>query len=676
MKPADEHSEHDSVIALIDGALAPDEADRVRAQIEADPALAEEETVWRAVFEDLHAIGDTITASAPEIELWEAIEGRLGDATEGENTPESWSFDQLLDLAEGRLESKAAANLRDQMDQSEALKQEYEWIVSARDDLGDLGDSISNAMPSIDLLPAIMHAVTTTTGKPDEDDLFASLLEWRDGQLSLPESDRLRRLTDESEAVQTANNWLTETAEDLEVLGDRIVARVPDINVSSAVMDAVQRITEPDTIVTLDAERLNRRARWRMAGAVAAAAMIAIASGWVWFSANDDAQQTIPANTPVLADPEPEWQQDEYIEKRQALPTRPKKRRMLAENSSTVLPPEALSGTQAPELDALDADAVLAARKLAANGDWSEFQQLASLTREQALELAEKEGLPPGAIVGLADSLMPDEAEKALLTVVGLLPDSPYLHLELLQTVAEQPPGEAQTTEPLAFSQRVSELDPENALPYYLEAKMYLDNGDPRSAIAALLEAQALEYATPYSLEAAAHRQSALIADGLEPETAELLAAFNAGNEEADALFNLAVDLLEYGSYYNEIGDIDTARYLYEGVQLLGDQIEAGAVLSSEQLVALDIQSAAIDVLGQFYETQGILDALGPLTTQSINIISDLDSLNVFFVQLNTMLGDVLDPTFWNEVAGVFLLEGDLAIFDYLADWGIPLESP
>lgn len=675
MKPADEHNTPDAIIALLDGALAPADADRVRAQIENDPAATEESAVWRALFDDLHAIGDAVTASAPTIDIWSAIENRLDSAVDAEET---WTFDQLLDLAEGRLEQRAAVNLRNEMERSAVLKQHFAWVVSVRDELGALGDSIANTSPSVDLLPSILQSLAAGADHPEAEDLFTSLLEWRDGVLPLPESDRLRRMADTSADIHTANDWIQEAADELESLGDQLVANAPEIDVSRAVMDAVYRIADPDPIVTLDAERLRRRAQWRLVGSVAAAALIALAIGAVWFASGNDATQTTPPEAPVLANPEPAWQQDEYIEKRQQLPQRPK-RRMYADlrNPAGIDEPRALAGTQAPLLDALDTDTVLAARKKAAQtGDWSEFQQLAALTPEEAQELAKKPGLPATALVGLADSLMPSDKEKALLTVVGILPGSPYIQLELLESVAEQPPGDAQSEEPLRISQRISELDPQNALPYYLEAKMYLDNGDPRSAIAVLLEAQALDYANAYSLEAAAHRRSALIANGMAPETAELLAAFDAGNEQADALFNLAVDLLDYGNYYNGINDFETARIIFEGVQTLGNQIEAGAVLSQEQLVALDIQSAAIDVLGQFYETQGIVEALRPLTEQSLNIMADLDSLNVFFVQLNTMLGDVLSPTFWNDVAGVFMTEGDLAILNYLTDWGLLPESP
>ncbi len=678
MKPADEHNTPDAIIALLDGALAPADADRVRAQIENDPAATAESAVWRTLFDDLHAIGDAVTASAPTIDMWSAIESRLDSAVDDDDTEATWTFDQLLELAEGRLEQHAAAKLRDEIERSATLKQHFAWVVSIRDELGALGDAIANTSPSVDLLPSILQSLAAGADQPEPDDLFSSLLEWRDGILPLPESDRLRRLADTSADIHTANDWIHETADELELLGDQLVANAPQIDVSRAVMDAVYRIADPDPIVTLDAERLRRRAQWRIAGSVAAAAMIAFTIGAVWFASGNDATQTTPPETPVLANPEPAWQQDEYIEKRQKLPQRPK-RRMYAEarTPAGIDEPMTLAGTQAPLLDALDSETVLAARKKAAlTGDWSDFQQLAALTPEEAQKLAQKPDLPPTALVGLADSLMPSEKEKALLTVVGILPASPYIQLELLESVAEQPPGDAQSEEPLRISQRISELDPQNALPYYLEAKMYLDNGDPQSAIAVLLEAQALEYANAYSLEAAAHRRSALIANGMAPETAELLAAFDAGNEQADALFNLAVDLLDYGNYYNGINDFDTARIIFEGVQTLGDQIEAGAVLSQEQLVALDIQSAAIDVLGQFYETQGIVEALGPLTEQSLNIIADLDSLNVFFVQLNTMLGDVLSPTFWNDVAGVFMTEGDLAILNYLTDWGLLPESP
>ncbi len=673
MKPADEHNAPDAILALFDGTLAPAEADRVRAQIDADPALGQEAVVWRAMFADLHAIGDSIAGTAPEIDLWKAVESRLDTATEESISDDEITYDRLLDLVEGRLDPRAAATLRERIAGSVELQQEHAWLVSMRDSLGEYGDSISSVLPSVDLTPAIMHAVTSSDGATTTDDLFASLLDWRDGRLSLPESDRMRRLVDESEDVEAANAWLEQTADALETFGDGIVGHVPDIDVLDAVMDAVQRISEPDTIVTLDAERLRRRSLLRRAAALATAAMVTIGVGGVWFSQDEMPVAPKPNVSAPLATPS-DWEQrqHELDTKRQSLPTRVK-RRMI--NVAAVAPPTTLQTTEAPKLDA---DSVLEARREAAKtGDWTKFQQLATLSREQAIELAEKPGLSPGALVGLAESLNPDEAEKALLTVVGVLPGSPYVQLELLQSVAEQPPGEAQTEEPLAFSQKISELDPQNALPYYLEAKMYLDNGDPRSAIEALLAAQALEYATPYSLEAAAHRQSALIANGLEPETAELLAAFNAGNEEADALFDLAVALLDHGNYYNQIGDYNTAQYIFEGVQHLGDQIEAGAILSQEQLVALDIQSAAIDVLGQFYTAQGIVEALGPLTEQSLNIMGDLDSLSVFFGQLNVMLSDVMNPVFWNDVAGQILIQGDLAILeDYLVDWGLLPESP
>ncbi len=672
MNPSNEHNAHDAILALFDGTLASAETDELRERIDADTAVAKEAAVWGAMVDDLHAIGDNIISGAPALDLWPTLEGQLDAATDDSDSIDEHTYDKLLDLAEGRLDPGAVATLREQIARSVELQDEFAWVVSMRDELGEFGDSISSNSPTVDLKPAIMHAVTSSAGESVADELFASLLDWRDGQLPLPESDRMRRLADESDDVQAASTWINDTADALESLGDQIVAHVPDVDVSAAVMDAVQRMSEPDSIVTLDAERLRRRSLLRRAAALATAAMVTVGISGVWFSQNE-VPVAPPIESTVPSSESNDWEnyRNEFDTKRQSLPPRVK-RRMIS--VPAVAPPRTLQLTETPKIDG---DSVLEARREASQtGDWTKFQQLATLSREQAIELAEKQGLPPGALVGLAESLMPDEAEKALLTVVGMLPRSPYVQLELLESVTAQPPGEAQTETPLAFSQEIAELDVQNALPYYLEAKMYLDNGDPRSAIEALLAAQALEYATAYSLEAAAHRQDALIANGLEPDTAELLAAFNAGNEEADALFDLAVALLDHGNYYNQIGEFDTAQYIFEGVQQLGDQIEVGAILSQEQLVALDIQSAAIDVLGQFYTAQGIVEALGPLTEQSLNIMGDLDSLSVFFGQLNTMLGDVLDPDFWNDVAGVFLTEGDLGIFDYLADWGLLPESP
>jgi tetratricopeptide (TPR) repeat protein len=671
MNTGGEHNRFEDLFALFDGTLAPGDAESLRRELAADPACAEDLSVFDAIAGDLHAMGASIAGEVESVNLWPGIEQRLKDVES--NAGDDCSFDRLLEFAEGRLNEFDAAKVRSRIDQSPQLAADYAWLTAVRDELHAMGDAVaSQADSSVEFAGDVLSAVADEL----EDAPFDVLLDWRDGTLPLPDSERLRRLAETNDEVRAANEWLLPTANALETLGDRIAAKSRNIDIVGGVMATIERADMPTTPVTLDAERLRRRTRMRWASGLASAAMVTLAIGWVWFEAGPTDMVTPPSIREFDSPPSEEFEkrQNERNEKRDQMGPRNRPRLL---NPSPVNPaPNSLSPTSAPSLDALSRNDIVDVRKKAAQtGDWSEFFQLATLKREEVLEIIEREGLNSPALVGLANSLLPGEEEHQLLQVVGAMPDSPYVHIALLETVVAQPPGEAQTEQPLAIVNRLSDLDPKNALPYYLEAKMHLDNGQPELAIAALLEAQALDYANPYSLEAAAYREEALIASGMNPEAAEMLAAFNAGVDEYDALMRLATDLLDYGNYFNELGDPDTTRVIYESVQSLGQQIEASAVLSQEQLVGLDIQSAAIDVLGQFYQAHGLVEELNILTEQSIQIIEDLEGLNVFFGQLNTMLVDITNPVFWNNVARVFTEEGDLVILNYLQEWGIPLET-
>jgi tetratricopeptide (TPR) repeat protein len=216
-------------------------------------------------------------------------------------------------------------------------------------------------------------------------------------------------------------------------------------------------------------------------------------------------------------------------------------------------------------------------------------------------------------------------------------------------------------------------LDPDNALAYYLEAKLLLEAGDTEGALAALEQARQLEEASAYSLQAAAFREQALEQSGLAPEAAKTVTALTAGIDEYAFLMDLSDDLLESGQTFLAAGDIQTAQEIFEAVHQLGTQLEEGASLLQEKLAALDIQRAAINVLEGLYTAIQSVEGIEFLTTQAIDLTVALGEIGNFFTALDELFLGEGSTGFFTMISDVILMQGDLTLFDYLDQFGAAL---
>jgi tetratricopeptide (TPR) repeat protein len=510
------------------------------------------------------------------------------------------------------------------------------------------------------------------------------LLALLEGELGPDDAKRIEALIASSEPYRREHAWLKAAYADLDAMGRAFSAKSPQVDLVNAVMATVAEAERPKKVASIDAERARRRERGRTWLGVAAAAAIvfallgyAVLKGMSTHDATGPGLEQLtqnppdaPGNQSVEPTPDPDTvlagtrQQfmDKYKEFR--------------DDFNTPDASESVEPTESPVLDAPSIGDIVTARR-EASGDSrgiSRLVQWASLKKEQALDLAQSQNSTPQVIVGAAQSLTGQEAAQILLTAVGQLPDDPNARLELAKAFDEAPEAgsEGQALEQLPS---LYALDPENALPYYLEAKLRLEQNDLAGALEALRIAEGLPRASAYSLESAIAKAEALIASGLPADEARLVSALTAGMDQYNFLCDLGKNLLEYGQDYMAAGDYDTARGIVEAVQRLGQQAEQGANFSQEQLAGLDMQAAAIDVLEEIYTAIEYYEGIGQLTTQTRDLVASIDQLGGFFDALDQLFFSEGSSDFFNMISGWILQSGDLDIFTYLQGMGISLDG-
>jgi hypothetical protein len=286
-------------------------------------------------------------------------------------------------------------------------------------------------------------------------------------------------------------------------------------------------------------------------------------------------------------------------------------------------------------------DDVLNARKGALSDPdaLGRISQWASLTADKAREIANDPNAALAAKIGAAANLPADEALPILVAAVAAQPNDPSLRNQLSSSYSKsKQPGAA--AKAIAQAGETARTDPENALSQYRLAALLLDQGDKDGAAAALEQAQNLTRAGAYPAESAARREQALIAGGVNPDTARALSAITAGSEQYNELMALSQQLIDYGKQYEQAGDAEFAQQLYQSVRQMGDQVATSTSYSNEQLAGLDIEHAAVETLSQlakFIESpqnrqllaeqaEGISDALG-------GFVSFMGQVNDFFAK-------------------------------------------
>ncbi|MCC6153556.1 MAG: hypothetical protein IT367_07335, partial [Candidatus Hydrogenedentes bacterium] len=399
-------------------------------------------------------------------------------------------------------------------------------------------------------------------------------------------------------------DWLRTAYGDIEAIEGSVRPAVGEIDIVESVMRQIQKAA-PSNVVSIEKAR-PRRNLWLPVLAAAAAIVLAVS---YYFTLNPDGTVTTPgsgnnnggnktASSPSA--PKPKLpatlaRSKENLDNQRKILDRvntPDKQLQLTPGPSLVLPggvteaAAALSSAQDPRA------------RMAKLLEW------ARLPKKNALDIASAEEANPEVILGAAQSLSGDEQRRVLLTAIGKLQEDPSARLQLarnyMETPADAPPAEVAESQTEAVTQlsSIKEIDPENALPYYFEAKSQLDQGDVASALQTLQAAGALDKASAYSLESALAESAALEASGMEPDAARMVAALTAGVDENNFLCQLAGDLLSYGQGFLSANDFPAAEAIFKAVEQLGRQVETGASFSQEQLAGLDIQRYALDGLG------------------------------------------------------------------------------
>lgn len=460
-------------------------------------------------------------------------------------------------------------------------------------------------------------------------------------------------------------NWFTTVGDDFQAMGDALVAHVPEINIVESVMNA---------LAALDAEQHEKAARLipmrpRRKGlfashwlALAAAASIMIAVGLLaydvgFFSGAVDVKTaTGPAH--VVSPSE----KDTGLPPALSAPLR------VANLPHIDLPRPSTESFEAlpPARVVLPTSRDIVSAFLEANRDldaeaYANLAQWASLSEEEARAVTLEGGDSPEAVVGASMFIDDADASIRLMTVVSEMPDEPYLRLKLAGALRNQAGREEEAQGQL---EALGQLDPDNALVDYLEALRLLRLGDIEGALTALGRAKEKESAKAYALEGARFREQALIARGVDPTDARLLAAMTAGQNEYIELTGLADEFLEFGRLFESEGDYDTARKIFEAVTNMGGQISGTALFSLEQLAGFDIQRAGLDELEELDSVQDLIDAAQtPLDFLGVyaELAFGIEGLGAFVNELMSVLAG--DPGSAQDLSGAILQDGDLSLF-------------
>ncbi|MBI1320765.1 MAG: hypothetical protein GC168_17715 [Candidatus Hydrogenedens sp.] len=286
----------------------------------------------------------------------------------------------------------------------------------------------------------------------------------------------------------------------------------------------------------------------------------------------------------------------------------------------------------------------------------NQMGQWASLTPEEASELIQQSGLSPDALLGATQFLAPEQAIPLLEAAIVANPDDPYLRYAL----SDQYRNTDKNAEYLASLRDWQAVDPDNALPLFLEAEMALAQGDLAGGNALLDQAASAAYVESYDAQRARQHAAALEAAGYSSENARYLAAVTAGSDEYAMLHTVGDDLMEQGRLLEEQGLNSEAADVYDALRVMGEQAELSAQSPNSLTAALEIQDSAINAL---YALQDLwqpetLDALEVMAGEVVNGLQGLadlmDSLNQALNTDPTSAMDYTENVLNGDIAGLF----------------------
>ncbi|HOV32344.1 MAG TPA: hypothetical protein PLX23_03150 [Candidatus Hydrogenedens sp.] len=312
-----------------------------------------------------------------------------------------------------------------------------------------------------------------------------------------------------------------------------------------------------------------------------------------------------------------------------------------------------LEGTLSDWSKQLKDNALANAGKLMRIGVW------ATLTPQEARELLQKSGLSPEAILGAVQFLPPEEARVVLQSAIDTNPNDAYLRYAMVQTLRNFD----NVSEDEIYSQLTawSDLDPANTLPHIVEAEMYFEKGEMDKAINCITDADNDSNYDSYAKITAKAYMEALLAKGVDPEIAKLLASASAGLREIQIIDEISQTLMEYGKYYEDSGDYNMAFLIYDTLRNLGMKVDMSSELIQERMAGLKHAQEAINAMIQlmnsensFSDAQSLIDTTQTLSEMMTNYNLALDDFYRLF--------DTNDPNTIAEILNLYLTSGNTNI--------------
>ena len=566
--------------------------------------------------------------------------------------------EQLLAYLEGILPPDKAAALEWRLAHSAALRAELDSLAQLMSDLECLGQHRLRPIPPVDVWGTVSARINELDREqciiPSEN-LQPTLDIWVDVLLddAVPPDDA------------GAPAWLDTLCSDFEVLGQAHKSSIPSIDVSDGVMKEIAP-AEPVAIESASKRGWLKQYGWY--GLAAAAGIALVIAGTQVLVGMDGPQNgehlmgqadrhRIDEIEIVEPDSPPGFESP--IDPTAGEPTdsdRP--------SAEVGEPSPTMEEVDTPDIDRATLRDIVETQQLAAqaNSDaQKQIEEWARLPEDTARSVALAAGSSPGAIIAAAQSLGHSERELYLVTAAGQMNEHPGARMALAQTYYVQPERIDAAFEEV---DKLYELDPQNALPYYIEAKLRLDAGDVEGALALLEQAAQLDMATAYGLDSAQFQEEALLAAGWTPKTAQLLSALTAGSEEYDFLYGLGVDLLDYGQKFAQADDFYAAEQVFESVMRLGHQLNEGAAFVPELMAALDIERSAVEMLGEIYAALGSGQGLQALADEAGRLMQSLGYVNEFTQSLQGLFAVEDDPEFWVTVSDVFMGKGSVPVLE------------
>jgi hypothetical protein len=677
--------------ALLDAAPGDASLDALRAHVVACGACQTVYSRLEALETVLVDAGASLRDSLPSVDLLDAVLTGVDDLKSGrrflEDEEDPLSIDFLYAL-EREQDDLRRARFEKTLRQHPSLQQEYNDLQALHE---NLQASAQDDLPEIDLVASVMARLPERKAQEAAqgftEQVRADLNAFMEDTLDAEGLERLERaagLREESGFNGPSGDWRSQGGfsavreeferrrtlkRDLEQVGEALRARLPQVNLVEPVMAAVKAAApmvafraRPKPVQTAPARV--RRFSFPYAAGFAAAAVLMVGVGILLFRASEavnhpsEIAAKVEQTTPAVKPPAPlrhvPASQSEHLAAVRPTPVSP----LMPPAPST---PSAPQPAKQPKPKGLTLQDAINARKLAMLDDadsLSKLAQWASLTPDEARDLLKQSGLSSEAVIGATQFLPANEAAAVLRAAMANNPDDPYLNYALAKAYGSDPDHAADSTAALAAW---SAKDQTNSMPQFMLARAEFAQGNNEAALDTLTQASAQTTANDYAVRSASQQKEALIASGMDADTATYLAATLAGNQQYESLTQMGRDLIQQGKYYESVGDMDTAQQIYQSVQQMGAQLVTGASLSTEKLAGYQIQLDAVDAFKQIYTVlaqpdsiqllEGAYQGIKEGVSQTLDFVSDLGAYLLALPSASAV-----------NIAGQILQGGDLGV--------------